>query len=170
MSLYLPVRNPAISSGAPRSSAVSATADLLPQGSSEAETAHTVATQRRADLILALLEAASEAGEEDWDGYGGQGVSLGSYLVAGRLLLTYPDWLPLPEISVHPDGELALDWVADKRQQFTISIGQDGTLSYAGLFGKNKTNGKESFAGIFPPGLVTYITRVSETDVITGQR
>jgi hypothetical protein len=164
MIIYRPGDRPISPSAAASSRAVSPNADSLPPGSSDAETEHTVATQRRADLILALLEACSEASEEDWDSYGGHGVLLGSYLLTERLLRSFPERLPLPEISVHPDGELALDWIGGQRQVFTISVGEDGTLSYAGLFGAAKVNGKEWFAGTFPPSLMAYVRRVSETD------
>jgi hypothetical protein len=166
MTVYQPVPDAAIApSKAAASTAVSPVADALRPALNEAvQTMHTLGIQRQADLILALIEACSYANAADWDSYGGRGVSLGSYLVTECLLRTFPDRLPLPEISVHPDGELALDWIVGRRQMFAISVGEDGSLLYAGLFGKNKVSGKEIFAGIFPVSLLPHIKRLSEVD------
>ena len=128
------------------------------------QAAHTTATQRQVDLAIALIEACSRASEDGWDAYGGRGVSPTAYITAGALLRVLPEQVPLPEISVHPDGELALDWVVGKRKTFTISVAEDGTLSYAGLFGKNKVTGREVFFGVFPATLIPHIKRLDEGD------
>ncbi len=126
--------------------------------------AHTTGTQRHADLTVALIEACSAADGENWDGYRGRQVAPGAYISAGELLRVFPEHLALPEISVHPDGELALDWIADRRNMFTVSIGADGALSYAGMFGKNKVTGREIFTGTFPAILLPHIKRFSAVD------
>jgi hypothetical protein len=165
MTLYIPISSAAIAPNKGASSHTVSGDDLVPRLLKHVrpETTNTLGTQQQADLTLALLEACSQASEDDWDAYGGRGVLLGSYVVTERLLRSFPDRLPLPEISVHPDGELALDWIVGRRQMFSVSVAENGTLSFAGLFGKNdKVTGKVTFSGVFPPSLLPYIERLDE--------
>lgn len=71
-----------------------------------------------------------------------------------------PAGLPRPDILVHPDGEIALEWYEGQRQVFTISIGSNDVLNYAGLFGESKVYGREVFLGKFPELFVRHIGRV----------
>jgi hypothetical protein len=125
------------------------------------EAAFTVGSRRHADMTVALLEACAQAQESGWDGYNGEGVKTGAYISAEALLRALPGSVPAPEISVDPDGEIAFDWTADRQHVFSISIGDNGILSYAGLFGGSKVTGREVFTGVFPVGIVAHIARVA---------
>ena len=85
----------------------------------------------------------------------------GVYLAAERFARVLPPTVSAPEVSVHPDGEIAFDWLVDRHRQFSISIDANGVLSYAGLFGKNKVIGKEKFLGTIPTSLIHHITRLT---------
>ncbi|OLC81553.1 MAG: hypothetical protein AUH72_09150 [Acidobacteria bacterium 13_1_40CM_4_65_8] len=125
------------------------------------EAAYTVGFRRQAEMTIALLEACAQAQENGWDGYNGEGVKTGAYISAEALLRVLPGNVPVPEVSVHPDGEIAFDWIADRQHVFSISVSDNGIVSYAGLFGGSKVTGREVFTGIFPAGLVTHIARVA---------
>ncbi len=65
-------------------------------------------------------------------------------------LAEVPGTPPLPVISIDPDGEVSLSWQRGARLVFSISVGADGTLSYAGLFGSNEAYGKEALEQKLP--------------------
>lgn len=103
--------------------------------------------------LNALEEVLEECSEDNWDGYEASSVTIDSYLEAKRFLRALPAGVPTPEVTVEPDGELAFEWYSGRNRVFTVSIGTDGTLTYAGKFGSSKAHGKDFFADEVP-GLV----------------
>ncbi|MGH8647228.1 MAG: hypothetical protein ACREX4_23325 [Gammaproteobacteria bacterium] len=71
----------------------------------------------------------------------GQSIETSTYRHASQFLALLPATTPAPEIVVEEDGEIAFDWDLSPRQVFSVSVGRDGTLSYAGLFGIQKAHG-----------------------------
>ena len=57
-----------------------------------------------------LYDLASECAKADWDGYGAEAVSQSAVGRSAHFIRRLPEDLPLPEISVEPDSEIALDW------------------------------------------------------------
>lgn len=108
-------------------------------------------TQRVSEAFVALLEACSIADSDGWDGYRGQSVSVGSFLMAEALLRTVPADVPMPEIDVHPDGQVGFDWVVDRHRMFSLAISDSGTIAFASMRGDDKVTGREVFTGTFPP-------------------
>lgn len=69
--------------------------------------------------------------------------------VAFAMLL--PRAVPIPEVAPDPDGEISFDWIGKAGKMFSVSIGADGRISYAGRFGdKSKTHGVEQLSEEFP--------------------
>ena len=66
-----------------------------------------------------------------------------TYAYADQVLSLIPPGIVPPEIVVDNDGEILLEWDKGPQHVFSISVGRDGTLSYAGLFGMNKPHGTE---------------------------
>lgn len=58
--------------------------------------------------------------------------------LARRFLIALPADLPIPELSVDPDGEIAFDWVGERGRNFSVSLGVSGKLSFAGKLGPEK--------------------------------
>ena len=106
-----------------------------------------------------LLDAWSRAANDNWDGYGGRAAQRDAVTNAYKLIDAFPSNLQMPEVSVDPDGEISFDWFGGRRRQFSLSIGTDSVLSYAGLFGTAKVSGSERFEGGMPPVLLEYIKR-----------
>jgi hypothetical protein len=106
-----------------------------------------------------LYEAFFEAQEENWDGEGAESADAASYAHAQAFLHLLPSWVKNPEIYFDPDGEVCLEWDSGRRSVFSISIGRDGMLTYAGLFGAAKQHGFEPFVDDIPEILLANISR-----------
>src|SRR4030042_2939942 len=98
-----------------------------------------------------LEQVFHECSDENWDGYGAQPLTEDAYYEAKKLLKLLPSYsLPMPEIIPEPDGSIGLEWYKDKRFVYVISVSGNSELTYAGLFGLNKTHGTEYFADLLP--------------------
>jgi hypothetical protein len=98
----------------------------------------------------ALIELFREASSPNWDGYGAQAVSFESYCKADSFLKLLPSALELPDISAHPDGEIAFEWRTPPRKILTISLGARGVITFAGIFGGKERHGVEYFVDEIP--------------------
>lgn len=102
-----------------------------------------------------------ECSEANWDGYGATPISRETYSEARKLLRMMPSFLPMPDLSAEPDGEIAFEWYKDKYSVFVISVGGNDIITYAGLFGKNsKTHGTEYLADELPKIIIYNIQRL----------
>ena len=111
--------------------------------------------------LRALEEASIAAGWMNWDGYGARPVSSGAFAVARAVLNAIPDNWPSPAIGVDPDGEISLEWALGRPDRvLTVSVGETGLLSYAGLYGDSKTHGVEAFVGQLPAAIVANLMRL----------
>jgi hypothetical protein len=108
----------------------------------------------------ALSDACTAASAPNWDGYGASAVATPAVWHAGRFLSAIPETWPSPEIGADPDGELSFEWARGPHWVFTVSVGQDGHLSYAGLFGSSRVHGMETFAGTLPQAIVDGLARL----------
>lgn len=122
------------------------------------------------EAISRLIQASEDAGAEDWDGEGAARVQQASVHYAARvlnLLACDPFFPEVPEVSVDPDGEIALSWQRVSRLVFSISVGPNGALSYAGLFGPNETYGTEVLGGTLPKAIAANLARLLSADPTT---
>jgi len=108
-----------------------------------------------------LMEAWRQATTKGWDGYGADAVHPNAVINAYTFIDAFPSNIPMPEVAVDPDGEISFDWFSAPRRQFSISVGANNVLSYAGLFGRDKVAGSERFQGTVPRVFVDYIKRVA---------
>jgi len=98
----------------------------------------------------ALIELFREVSSPNWDGYGAKPVSFESYCKAEDFLKLLPSSLGLPDLSAHPDGEIAFEWRGQPRKILTISLGAKGIINFAGLFGGKERHGVEYFVDEIP--------------------
>jgi hypothetical protein len=122
--------------------------------------------ERRATAYLELAEACVEAHSSDWDGMSAAAVEGSTYHYAKQFLDLLPGDVPIPEIYVDRDGEICFEWDCGCRQVFSVCIGRDGTLTYAGLFGHSKSHGVEHLGQALPQAISTNIRRA--TSALTG--
>jgi len=83
----------------------------------------------------ALYVAWLEAQTDDWDHAGSRRSEPSTLDYADQFLQLLPSNVLLPEVCVDTDGEVLFEWDYGPRQILTVSVGRDGTLSFAGLFG-----------------------------------
>jgi hypothetical protein len=108
------------------------------------------------------LDAAYIAAQgDDWDGMGSARVVPSTHAYANQFLQILPDGLPVPDISVDTDGEILFEWDRGPRQIFTVSVGRDGTLTFAGLHGHRKIHGTEHLREALPLGIADWIQNVT---------
>ena len=108
-----------------------------------------------------LDRVTSEASATGWDGYRGNPSNLSSYQLARRFLASLPTTLPVPEVAIDPDGDIGFDWYLDSKHLYTVSIGANGRLAYAGVFGSGaRTHGTEVFDDNVPEVVIQNISRV----------
>jgi len=108
--------------------------------------------QRHFEGLVRLFEACAEA-NEDGDS---EPVTEAVYLAAENFARALPTAYPLPDILIHPDGEVAFEWQRDKRRVLTVSVGGPGSVSFAGLCGESSVYGREPFSRVLP-GQIAYL-------------
>ncbi len=116
------------------------------------------------NVYLALQETYEEGLAENWDAYGAKAISPRVYSQAVKFLALLPPVVPMPDISLDPDGEIAFDWLREPRRGFSISVGEKGELSYAGIFGRNRTHGTEIFQNDIPKIIMENLSRLYTED------
>ena len=107
-----------------------------------------------------LSQTVEECSEPNWDGYGAQPVSDGTYHLAHKFLEALPLGTPAPSIGAEPDGHLTVEWYRSPRRMLSVSISPEGELHYAALLGDSKAYGTEPFFGEAPRAIVDLIHRV----------
>jgi hypothetical protein len=112
------------------------------------------------ECLESLLEASEEASRPNWDGYGAYPVSDATLAQALAFLDLLPSTLPRPEISPHPDGELAFEWSFGPRRLLTVSVTESGRLSYAALFGQGRLHGTEYLLDALPEPVALALRRL----------
>jgi hypothetical protein len=118
-----------------------------------------VDAQSRAEVLLQVEEAVKRASVPDWDNEGAAPVEQTTVRYATRFLWALPQGMPAPSVLVDRDGDIVFDWGSHPRHTFSVSIARDGTLAYAGLFGRARTLGKENLTEGISASLLAYIER-----------
>jgi hypothetical protein len=111
-------------------------------------------------LFQELFEVYRECSVKNWDGYGAKAVDSILFGEAFRFLEILPSTISKPEISTDPDGEIAFEWYGKNKRVFSVSVGQNGELTYAGIFGSGKTKGTELLRDEIPEIILENINRV----------
>lgn len=111
-------------------------------------------------VYMALRETAEEASRPNWDGYGASAVSDTTVAQGLALLDLLPSTVPAPEVSAHPDGELAFEWWLGPHRALTVSINEMGRLSYAAMFGAARQHGTEYLVDVLPDPLLQVFRRL----------
>ena len=112
------------------------------------------------ETLEALESTFRDCSADDWDGYGAKAVNTATFYQAERFLKNLPTTFPIPEISAEPDGEIAFEWYMGPRRVVSVSIGSEGKITYAGIFGRNKAQGTEYFEGELPKTIIQQLGRL----------
>jgi len=101
-----------------------------------------------------------ECEQQNWDGHTAKPISYKAIEHAMRYASSLPKEIPVPEATPEPDGEVALEWYGKNGSVFSISFGENSTISYAGFFSENKkTHGVEDIDSLDKEILEKYIFR-----------
>jgi len=115
-----------------------------------------------AETALADLEKLrTDASAEGWDGYGACHIHGDAYYQARIFIQALPTTVPAPEISVDPDGEVAVDWLFGKGLRLSVSIGKRGRLTFASVLGNRALDGTEWLDNGIPSAILNELTAVA---------
>jgi len=118
------------------------------------------ATEAFGNRLRALDAAFWDAAVNDWDGQGAPAADRETYAVARAFLRALPMTVPEPSISIDPDGEASFTWARRRGAMFSVSIGRDATLSFAGVYDSKSNYGTESFIDEIPKTIRDNLARV----------
>lgn len=122
----------------------------------------TVGQRLRSQTAQKLSALFVESQVENWDGEGSAPVEPSTFAYAQQFLSILPPSVPTPDVYVDPDGEIDFEWDRGPRLVFSVSVGRDGTLTYAGLFGSRKSYGTDTLTQALPAIIRAHIDRVLE--------
>jgi len=111
-------------------------------------------------ILEELLKLKDETSVINWDGYGAVALNNESFQVSEKFALSLPFDTPIPNVYAMATGEVVFEWYRGKRQLFSVMVGGDSTLSYAGLFGTDTDFGTVHFDEKIPLILISNIQRV----------
>jgi hypothetical protein len=111
----------------------------------------------------ALDTAYVAAQAENWDGEGSARVEPSTYVYASQFIQLLPSTASLPDIAADTDGEILFEWDRGRRRIFSVSVGRDGTLTFAGLFGHTKIHGTEHLREVLSVVISDYLARLSSS-------
>jgi hypothetical protein len=115
---------------------------------------------KKESLFHQLYEVSEECGSANWDGYGAMPISFEAFEKAKQFILSIPYGIPVPEVSAEPDGEITFEWFSSPSRVFSVSVGPNNELTYAGLFGASRTYGTEVFYDEIPEVVLSHVKRV----------
>lgn len=107
------------------------------------------------------LNAAYAAELERSDTVSESRVEPSTYTYAVQFLEILPTSVPTPDIAVDTDGEILFEWDRGPRHVFSVSVGRDGTLNFAGLFGHRKIHGTDHLREALPPVVQDCLSRIA---------
>jgi hypothetical protein len=116
--------------------------------------------ERLRNSVVALRELHERCGQQNWDGNRAEPIGDQAFRNAKEFLWALPSVVPVPEIIAEPNGDVGFEWYINPRQVFVASVSGARTLTYAGLFGPNKTSGEEQFVESVPTAIMQNIRRL----------
>jgi len=88
-------------------------------------------------------------------------VSTAAVQRALRLIQSLPNGVPIPDVAVDPDGEIALDWMPSRTRMFSISVGDSDRLAYAWIDGSDRARGVFRFTSAIPQPLLLQLAELT---------
>lgn len=112
-------------------------------------------------VALQQLEARSrEASVDNWDGEGAKKIKKGSYCLVQMIIGNMPRDGKVPEVSVDPDGEVALEWYSGKGRRVSLSVSDKGRMAFAWIIGGERGYGAAQISDEVPETVGGFIRRV----------
>ncbi|NJO32688.1 MAG: hypothetical protein HC869_05660 [Rhodospirillales bacterium] len=132
----------------------------------EVTSADLAASSLRSQAMSKLLKIVQDCSTDGWDGYSAKAIGEEACSRTQTFLALLPVWMRAPDIVPEPDGQIAVEWYLDATHTFSVSIGEEGPLHYAGVFGdEDEDHGVKAFDGCRIPkeigDLIDKVFRVS---------
>lgn len=84
------------------------------------------------------------------------------FSLAQRFLLALPAYLPAPELAFDSDGEISFDWMGSVGRLLTVTLREDGRLSYAARISVyDKDHGAKQFVDSIPTHILDLVQQVT---------
>lgn len=84
------------------------------------------------------------------------------FLLAKRFLLALPAYIPAPELALDSDGEVSFDWQGLGGRLLTVTLREDGRLSYAARISHyDKDHGTKQFIDAIPQRVLDLVQQVT---------
>ncbi len=111
-------------------------------------------------FLQLLRSVAGEASERNWDGYGAEPVSSETLAMGKNFFYRMPAAYPKPDISSHPNGDLAFEWYVSPRRILTVTINDSGRLNYAWMIGVDRQYGTKHLLDRFPEEITAALRNI----------
>jgi hypothetical protein len=122
-----------------------------------------VTSHTRESLYVELTNIFLECSKVNWDQYGANPVSAKALMEAYWFVTILPSWIPNPEVTPEPSGEIGFEWNFGKNMVFVVTIKGNHSIAYAGMLGSgNRTRGIESYSEAIPSVIFESIRRISK--------
>jgi|SRR6185503_725783 len=109
----------------------------------------------------ALADLAQESAVLNWDGHGAQAINLEALGFAKRIASMLPISLPVPEVSIDPDGEVSFDWRVNPSRSLSFSVSPSGTVRYASVIGSSESFGSEPWREGLPESVASLLQKMA---------
>jgi hypothetical protein len=110
-----------------------------------------------------LRDVVACANHDNWDGMKSLAANRRAVRQANRFLSMLPPSAfrsIVPEVTVDPDGEIAIEWYVSPSQLFSVSIGANGRLAWAGIIDGEEVPGHAMMKQRIPQELLDYINQL----------
>lgn len=107
-----------------------------------------------------LTAAFNEGTSDEWRVDGNTEVQTATIVFAKSFIESLPAKLQNPTIAPEPDGDISIEWFAEKRRLLTASINSTGRIEWAALLGNEDPRGSIQFSGNAPETILFYLTRI----------
>ncbi len=104
-----------------------------------------------------LCDVYLECKNPNWDGYNAIPVSIEICKAALKFTQALPIDIPAPEVSAEADGEISFEWYQGTKKIFSVSIGANNRLSFAGIDGDEEWYGVSTFIDQISPKVISGI-------------
>lgn len=121
------------------------------------DTIRSVRGERYHSMYRSLIDLLEDARDEEV-------FDVRPFIRARRLLDTFPNGLPAPEVGLDPDGEVSLDWIRSNRTLVSVSAGVTDDLSFAAKFEDGTSHGVIRHASAFPLPVVDMLRRLYRSE------
>lgn len=79
-----------------------------------------------------------------------------------RFAQLLPTDAPEPDVVVEDDGEIGFDWGTSQQSTFSVSVGPDGSLHFAGLIGIRTRHGSDQLTSTIPAEILALISAATQ--------